>query len=110
MDPGSAQGRIDTPLLSLQLFQLHWVFSVQPNHEVASSSSFKGGRDDDVAASRKLKPCKNLPVIDVRTRGATIVRVHEVARSQSFCIFFSSVQTKPNLKHLHLSVSLASPV
>ena len=26
-------------------------------------------------------PCKNLPVIDVRTRGATIVRVHEVARS-----------------------------
>ena len=86
-----------------------WCRWENPNHKVASGSSLKGGRDDDVAPSRQLKPgiafgfwwilmfwnseilmnwktmesapCKNLPVIDIWTRGAAIVCVHEVAGS-----------------------------
>ena len=89
------------PIL-FHLLQIHFILCINPHHKIASRSSFKSCRYHNITTRGKLKPPKNLPIVDVRSRSSTIVSVHEMVRTQKGRWVTSAVDTETNLEHLHL--------
>ena len=75
--------KISIPQWRPELPEIKRLWRIDPDHESTGGVGFEGGWNDVVTSWTQFESGKDLSVVDVGSRGAFVVVVHEIAFRQA---------------------------